>query len=265
MAGANAAEATLGPEFLFDDQPRGGRVRGKAAGVDFSSISIPTGMSPPVFWSRAQDAGYEAVVLTVDTPVLGARSREARSSFALPTGMEKANFKGVAGISGNHRPTGFTIYSDMHDAKLTWHDVAWLRSQTRLPILLKGILDPDDARRAVDSGASGIVVSNHGGRVLDTVPATIDALPGVADAVASRILILVDGGITRGTDVVKALAHGASAPVLIGRPYAYGLAVGGAEGVARVINLLRREFEMAMALTGRTSLASIDRTVDAFH
>jgi 4-hydroxymandelate oxidase len=209
---------------------------------------------------RVEASGYEAVVLTVDTPILGARYREVRAGFALPPGMEKANFRDLPSGSGSHRPTGRNIYSDVLDASLSWKDVEWLRSQTRLPVLLKGILNPDDAGRAVDAGASGLIVSNHGGRVLDTVPATIDALPAVASRVAGRIPVLVDGGIRRGTDVLKALACGASA-VLVGRPYAFGLAVGGAEGVAHVVNILRREFEMAMALTGRTSVGAIDGTV----
>jgi len=127
-------------------------------------------------------------------------------------------------------------------------------------VLLKGILSAEDAVRAVEAGASGIIVSNHGGRNLDTTPATIDVLPGIAEKVAGRVPVLVDGGIRRGTDVLKALACGASA-VCVGRPYVYGLAVGGAEGVARVVEILRREFEMAMALTGRPSVASIDGSV----
>lgn len=128
------------------------------------------------------------------------------------------------------------------------------------PILLKGILHPDDADQAARSGVAGIIVSNHGGRALDTVPATIEALPRVADRVAGRIPVLMDGGIRRGTDVMKALAHGASA-VLVGRPSLFGLAVGGADGVRHVIDILRAEFEAVMALTGRTSLAAIDRSV----
>jgi len=127
-------------------------------------------------------------------------------------------------------------------------------------VLLKGIMNPDDAARAVDAGVQGIIVSNHGGRNVDTVPAAIDALVPVAERVAGRIPVLVDGGVRRGTDILKAVALGASA-VLIGRPYLYGLAVGGSEGVAHVINILRRELEMAMASTGRPTIRSIDATV----
>jgi 4-hydroxymandelate oxidase len=126
--------------------------------------------------------------------------------------------------------------------------------------MLKGILHPDDAVRAAEIGAAGVIVSNHGGRNLDTVPATIDALPEVAERLAGRVPVLVDGGIRRGTDVLKAIARGANA-VLIGRAYLFGLAVGGAAGVTRVVNILRREFEMAMALTGRALIKEIDRAV----
>jgi len=146
------------------------------------------------------------------------------------------------------------------DPKLTWKDVEWLKSFMKVPLLLKGVLNPDDANRAVQSGASGIMVSNHGARNLDTVPATIDALPLVVEKVAGRVPVIVDGGVRRGTDVLKALALGANA-VMIGRPYVYGLGVAGGDGVAAVVHILRREFEMAMALTGRPTIGSIDRSV----
>jgi 4-hydroxymandelate oxidase len=209
---------------------------------------------------RTEVAGCHALVVTVDSPVLGPRYRETRTKFALPAGAERANLKGLKTATGGHRPGESTIYSALLDPKLTWKEIEWLRSLTKLPMLLKGVMNADDAARGVDVGASGIIVSNHGGRNLDTLPATIDALPEVAAQVAGRVPVLVDGGIRRGTDILKAIAFGASA-VLIGRPYLYGLAVGGADGVARVVNILRREFEMAMALTGRTSVSQIDRTV----
>jgi 4-hydroxymandelate oxidase len=209
---------------------------------------------------RAEAAGCEALVVTVDSPVLGPRYRETRTAFALPPGVERANLKGLKTATGGHRPSESTIYSALLDPGLTWKEIEWLRSLTRLPMLLKGILNAEDAVRAADLGASGIIVSNHGGRNLDTLPATIDALPEVAARMSGRVPVLVDGGIRRGTDVLKAIALGASA-VLIGRPYLHGLAVGGADGVARVINILRREFEMAMALTGRTSVSQIDASV----
>jgi 4-hydroxymandelate oxidase len=142
----------------------------------------------------------------------------------------------------------------------TWKEVAWLRSVTGLPVFLKGIITGEDAARAVDAGAAGVMVSNHGGRNLDTLPATIDALPEVVERVQGRAPVLVDGGIRRGTDIIKAVALGATA-VMIGRPYLYGLGIGGSEGVRRVVEILRTELEQAMALCGRTSLASIDASV----
>jgi 4-hydroxymandelate oxidase len=211
---------------------------------------------------RAEAAGAQALCLTVDTPVGGPRNREMRTPFALPKGMDLPNMSGLKGLGSDlgHRPKGQDIYSSLLDAALTWRDVEWLRSFAKIPLLVKGVLNPDDADRAVKDGVAGIIVSNHGGRNLDTAPATADALPFVVEKVAGRVPVLVDGGIRRGTDVLKALALGANA-VLIGRPYVYGLGAAGEAGVERVIKILRREFEMAMALTGRTSIASIDRSV----
>jgi len=206
---------------------------------------------------RAETAGYQALVVTVDTPVLGPRYRELRAKFSPP---ERPNLRGLKGATGAQRPTEQSIFSAVLDPKLTWKDIEWLRSITKLPVLLKGIINPDDATRAVESGAAGILVSNHGARNLDTGPATIEALPRVIEKAGGKLPVLVDGGIRRGTDVLKALALGANA-VLIGRPYVYGLAVDGARGVTRTVNILRRELEAAMALCGRTSIASIDRTV----
>lgn len=211
---------------------------------------------------RAEAAGCQALCLTVDTPVLGARNRETRTAFQLPAGMTRANLESLssATASSAHRPPEGAIYSQVLEPRLTWKDVEWLRAFTKVPLLLKGVLDPDDAKRAADAGVAGLIVSNHGARNLDTVPATVTALPRVAAAVAGRMPILLDGGIRRGTDVLKALALGATA-VAIGRPYLFGLAVDGSAGVTRVLQILRTEFEMAMALTGRTSLAAIDPTV----
>jgi len=209
---------------------------------------------------RAEAAGCGALCVTVDTPVGGARNREARVRFALPDGLSLPHLEKLPQPVSSHAPDQQTIYSSLFDPTLSWRDVEWLCSLTRLPVLLKGVLAEDDARRSLDSGAAGIIVSNHGARNLDTAPATAWALPRVVDAVAGRFPVLVDGGIRRGTDVLKALALGAAA-VLIGRPYLHGLAVAGAAGVAQVVTLLRRELEMAMALTGRTSIARIDRSV----
>lgn len=209
---------------------------------------------------RAEAAGYRALVVTVDTPVLGPRYRELRRKFKLPAGLDRANLRGLASATGGHRPSEQSIYSATLEPALTWRDIEWLRSLTKLPIVLKGISHPDDAAAAVACGVDGVIVSNHGARNLDTGPATIDVLPRVADKIGGKIPVLVDGGIRRGTDILKALALGANA-TLIGRPYLYGLSVEGARGVTRVVNILRRELESAMALCGRTSVAQIDRSV----
>ncbi len=206
---------------------------------------------------RAEAAGCEALVLTVDTPLLGPRYRELRSHFALPPGVERANLKGLPGAVGAHRPSESNIFSAILDPTLSWKDIDWIRSVTKLPVFLKGILNPDDADRAAGLAVAGIIVSNHGGRNLDTSPATIDVLPDIVAKVRGRVPVLVDGGIRRGTDVLKALALGAHA-VLVGRPAVYGLTAQGADGVARVLNILRRELEMAMALSGRPTIASLD-------
>jgi 4-hydroxymandelate oxidase len=199
---------------------------------------------------RAGAAGAHAICLTVDTPVLGTRTRQARARFALPPDLPTPHLDAL----GRER---LSVVSATREP-ITWKDVEWLQSITKLPLLLKGILDADDAQHAAESGAAGIIVSNHGARNLDTVPATIEALPPIAERV--RIPILLDGGVRRGTDVIKAIALGAKA-ILIGRPYAYALAVGGAEGVARVVAILRRELETAMALLGRASISALDRSV----
>jgi 4-hydroxymandelate oxidase len=215
---------------------------------------------------RAEAAGCKAICLTVDTPILGARNREQRAGFG-SAGLERPNLKGlkINGVDAStgtegHAPVGGGIYSAMMDPKLTWKDVEWLKSFMKVPLLLKGVLNPDDADHAVKAGASGIMVSNHGARNLDTVPATIDVLPMVVEKVAGRVPVIVDGGVRRGTDVLKAIALGANA-VMIGRPYVYGLGVAGGDGVAAVVHILRREFEMAMALMGRPTIGSIDRSV----
>ena len=210
---------------------------------------------------RAEAAGARAICLTVDSPVLGTRYFEQRVHFNLPAGMERPNLRGLkGGPNAAHRPAEMEIYSGILDPALNWKDVEWLRSFAKVPLLLKGVLNPDDADRAAKEGVAGIIVSNHGGRNLDTAPATADALPLIVEKVAGRMPVLVDGGIRRGTDVLKAMALGANA-VLIGRPQLYGLGANGEAGVTKVVNMLRREFEMAMALTGRANVASIDRSV----
>lgn len=209
---------------------------------------------------RAVAQGSKAVCVTVDTPVLGCRYGQLQ--FALPAGIECVHLRGLGEklmVTG-HQTRGSRIYDLLFDPKFSWRDLEWLRSFTRVPILLKGVLNPEDAARALDSGVDGIIVSNHGGRNLDALPAAIEALPRVVEAVRGRVPVLMDSGIRRGTDILMALALGARA-VLIGRPYAYGLAAGGAGGVERVIRILREELERAMALTGRRTIAEIDSSV----
>lgn len=204
---------------------------------------------------RAEAAGYDALVVTVDAPINGVRNREHRAGFVLPPGIQSENLK-VGEAATPLEPGQSIVFDRLLAAAPTWDDITWLRGETGLPILIKGVLSADDAVRAVEAGAAGIVVSNHGGRTLDTLPATIDVLPPIAAAVAGRIPLLLDGGIRRGTDVLKALALGASA-VLVGRPIVFGLAVNGAFGVAHVLRILRDEFEIAMALSGCRTLADI--------
>lgn len=206
---------------------------------------------------RAEAAGYLALVVTVDAPVSGVRNREQRASFRLPQGVEAVNLAGANASAVTARAGESPVFGSglLTDAP-TWKDVEWLQSVTSLPVLLKGVTSAADAVIAADMNVSGLIVSNHGGRTLDTQPAAIDALPAISRAVDERVPLLLDGGIRRGTDVLKALALGARA-VLIGRPFVYGLAAAGASGVAHVLHMLRTELEMAMVLTGCRTLADI--------
>jgi len=208
---------------------------------------------------RVEAAGCRALCVTVDTPILGMRDRERRAGFHLPPGIERANLKalGMAVTTMGHFEGGGN-YSIL-DPAINWETIAWIRSLTKLPVVLKGILSPDDARLACEHGASAIIVSNHGARNLDTVPATIEALPRVMEAVEGRVPVLLDGGIRRGTDIIKALAHGAKA-ILIGRPYLWGLGVAGSQGVEQVVRILRLELEAAMMLCGTPSISRITRS-----
>ena len=191
---------------------------------------------------KAESLGFRALCVTVDTPVAGVRNRQERVKFKLPEGIDAPYSHG-----------------DLVGKKpLTWKEMEWLISLVKIPVLLKGILNPDDAEKAIQIGAAGIIVSNHSGRNLDTVPATIEVLPRIVERVNKRIPLLMDGGIRRGTDVLKAIALGANA-VLVGKPICFGLASGGAEGVTKVLEILKHEFELAMALTGRAAVASIDK------
>jgi len=208
--------------------------------------------------ARAEAAGYQALVVTVDAPVHGPRNREQRAGFVLPPGISAVNLQGMRALADEQlRPGGASLFQTQQVRHAAiWKDIKWLRDLTTLPILLKGILNPEDAVRALEIGINGVIVSNHGGRSLDTVPATIAALPAIARAVKGRIPLLLDGGIRRGSDIFKALALGASA-VLIGRPFIYGLATAGAAGVAHVLHLLRSELAMTMVLSGCKTLEAI--------
>lgn len=210
---------------------------------------------------RAEASGMRAIVLTVDAPVLGRRERDLRNRFHLPDGVRLANVpsSGSVPMPTGHGESGLANhFASGIDAALTWKDVDWLRSITKLPVLIKGIVRGDDAARAVDHGVAGVIVSNHGGRQLDTAIASVRALPEVAEAVAGRAEVLLDGGVRRGTDVIKALALGARA-VLLGRPVVWGLAAAGESGARRVLELLRAEVDLAMALCGCPSVGDISR------
>lgn len=185
---------------------------------------------------RVVAAGYGAVCFTVDLPVIGLRHRDTRNEFLMQVGLPQDDL--------------------VFDPNISWADIAWIRERAALPLLVKGIMTAEDARIALDHGVDGIVVSNHGGRQLDGVAAGVTVLPEVVEAVGGRVPVLVDGGIRRGTDVLKALALGAAA-VLVGRPTCWGLAVAGEQGVAEVLGILRAELENAMALAGVRSVVEI--------
>ena len=201
---------------------------------------------------KVEALGCQALCVTVDTSVTGTRDRQQRIKFHLPAEL-KAPYMIDMTIGSQGQALSYK-------KSLTWKDIEWLKSFSKMPILLKGILNPEDAEKAIQIGAAGIIVSNHGGRNLDTVPATIEVLPHVAQKVNKRIPVLMDGGIRRGTDVLKAIALGATA-VLVGKPICFGLACGGSEGVTKTLTILRKEFEVAMALSGRPTIASIDQSL----
>ncbi|APU21078.1 alpha-hydroxy acid oxidase [Actinoalloteichus sp. GBA129-24] len=208
--------------------------------------------------ARAEAAGCSALVVTVDVPVMGRRLRDVRNGFALPSSVQAAHL--APGPSGAHdRRAGGSAVADhtgtAFDPTLGWHDLEWLRARTRLPLVVKGVLDPRDAVRCVDLGAAAVVVSNHGGRQLDGALPTALALPRVVEAVGATAEVLVDGGIRSGVDVLRVLALGASG-ALIGRPILWGLAVDGEHGVARVLRLLGVELEQALLLAGCVDVAA---------
>lgn len=207
--------------------------------------------------ARAERAGAKAIIVTADSPVSGMRDRERRAGLTPGMLGSAVHLRGARPGPMPRAGLGESlIFNGFADSTARWADMARLRAATRLPLLLKGIMAPEDADRAIREGADGIIVSNHGGRVLDTLPPTIEALPVIAAAVGGRVPVLMDGGVRRGTDVLKALARGATA-VMIGRPCLHALAVAGPAGVAHAVQILRAEFEVAMALTGCRTLGDI--------
>jgi len=208
---------------------------------------------------RAEAAGYSALVFTVDCVVCGKRESTARIKFTYPDGVTPENFVELFETERKHSKFNDIndFLSSLYDHSLTWKEIDWLKSITKLPILLKGILSPHDARLAVKCGVAGIIVSNHGGRQLDTSPATITALPYIAQAIkGTGVELILDGGIRRGTDIMKAIALGASC-VMVGRPILWGLATSGEKGATHVLNILTNELKNAMQIAGCPSLKDI--------
>ncbi|KAK6758721.1 hypothetical protein RB195_016130 [Necator americanus] len=215
--------------------------------------------------SRALASGCKAVVLTVDTPVFGRRLADARNGFTLPKGLTFANFATIQSSqmpSPSEGQSGFMQYvASQIDPSLNWEVLDWVISNSKVPVLVKGVMRGDDAEEAIRRGVRGIIVSNHGGRQLDSAPATIEALPEVVQSVNGRVPVFLDGGIRNGRDVFKAVALGASG-VFIGRPVLWGLSVAGAEGVGNVIKLLQTEFMHTMQLAGCRSIREIHESRD---
>ncbi|XP_054282740.1 uncharacterized protein LOC128999963 [Macrosteles quadrilineatus] len=213
---------------------------------------------------RAENNGFKALVLTVDAPIFGIRYPDVRNQFCLPPHLRLANFVDekatqINEVKDNQSSLGAYVAS-LFDQGVTWDDVKWLKSITKLPIVLKGILTADDAIIAANLGVAGIQVSNHGGRQLDTVPATIEALPEIVRAVGDRCEIYFDGGVRTGTDVFKALALGARM-VFVGRPALWGLTHSGQQGVERILNILKKELHTTMALAGCSSIEAITKSM----
>ena len=211
---------------------------------------------------RAEAAGAEAIVLTVDAPGLGTRERDVRNRFTLPEGLCVENLSPLGkGKMPDVKGSGLAAYvRDNFKSDLSFDDLDWLCGCTQLPVVVKGVCRGDDAKRCADQGVKAIVVSNHGGRQLDTAPATCEVLPHVVDLAGDRCEIYVDGGIRRGSDVLKAIALGARA-VLIGRPILWGLCVAGEQGASEVLEILRRELDEAMLLCGCSTLDDIDQSL----
>jgi 4-hydroxymandelate oxidase len=235
-------------------------VAAAASGVRWFQLYMhPERAVSAAFVERAVDAGYSAIVLTVDLPKTGRRERDIHNAFSLPEGLSYANLDGRRNRATAEGPDPFAqnVNAHTHPA-LSWDDLQWLVAKTSVPVILKGVVRPDDAHHAVEAGVRGLIVSNHGGRQLDYAIASIDALPDVVAAVGGQVPVLVDGGIRRGTDVLKALCLGASG-VLIGRPYLWALAVGGADGVRRMLAMLREEIEVSMSLLGARRLGELSQ------
>ncbi|KAM7386227.1 hypothetical protein PAMA_009051 [Pampus argenteus] len=213
---------------------------------------------------RAEEAGYKAIFVTVDTPYLGRRWDDMRNRFKLPSHLSMSNFStaSLAFSEGNYgNDSGLAVYvAKAIDPTLCWDDITWLKKHTHLPVIVKGILSGEDAVQAVNYGVDGILVSNHGARQLDGVPATLDVLAEVVEAVQGRCDVYMDGGVRRGTDVLKALALGAKA-VFIGRPVLWGLACQGEQGVIELLELLKEELRLAMALAGCRSVSEVRRSL----
>jgi 4-hydroxymandelate oxidase len=222
-----------------------------------NTIGQATKPAAMAYARRVQDVGSKGIVVTVDNQYQSDRDRNNRNRFDydyMRTGIPKP------GERGKPRSPALAAMWEPHTPNMTWEYIDWLRGACRLPVILKGILSPDDARIAVERGAAAVIVSNHGGRQLDGAIATLDALPGVVDAVGGRIPVLMDGGIRRGSDILKALALGAKA-ILVGRAPLWGLAAFGQAGIERVLWMLGAELKLDMALAGKPTLAAIDRTL----
>uniref|UniRef100_A0A1I7Y4I5 (S)-2-hydroxy-acid oxidase n=1 Tax=Steinernema glaseri TaxID=37863 RepID=A0A1I7Y4I5_9BILA len=213
---------------------------------------------------RAYRSGYKAIVLTIDAPPFGRRRELGRHPFKLPPHLEMANFRTeefqITRIPRSS--TGVKQFADnLFDESISWDDLKWLVETSPLPVVVKGVLRGDDALQAVESGAAGIIVSNHGGRQLDFAPSTVEVLPEVVRAVAGRVPVFLDGGVRTGNDIFKALALGVDM-VFVGRPALWGLVVGGSDGVARVLDILQMELEYALKLSGHTSIEEIRKSKD---
>lgn len=235
-------------------------VAGAATGVRWFQLYMHADRAVSAsFVERASASGYGAILLTVDLPRTGRRERDIANGFALPDGVRYANLGGMRtrATTAGLDPFAQDVNAQANPA-LGWNDLEWLVGKTSLPVIVKGVVRGDDALHAVEMGARGLVVSNHGGRQLDYSIASLDALPDVVDAVGGRVPVLLDGGVRRGTDVLKALCLGA-AGVLIGRPYLWALAVGGADGVSRMLAMLKEEIEVSMSLLGARRLSELSR------